>query len=155
MLRALKLISVFLAVVVGVGGCATGVPTEGGLRTTIEASNQRWAEALGRGDAAAIAALYTADGKLLPANGNVVSGRPAIQEYWQGAISSGFKAVTLTTVEVEACGNTAYEVGKYTVPGEGGQVLDTGDYVVIWKREKDGWKLHRDTWTTNSPAPGQ
>jgi ketosteroid isomerase-like protein len=63
--------------------------------------------------------------------------------------------VTLTTVEVQGCGDTAWEVGRYTVPGEGGKVLDTGDYVVIWKREGGEWKLHRDIWTTNTPAPGQ
>lgn len=154
-MHAMKGISILLAIVVGLVGCASVTSTQKGLRTTIEDNNKKWMAALGRGDAAGIAALYTSNAQLLPANGNVVSGQSAIREFWQGAISSGFKAVTLTTVEVEACGSTAYEVGKYTVPGEGGQVLDTGDFVVIWKREKDQWKLHRDIWTTNSPAPGQ
>ena len=144
-----------LAMVVVITGCANTASKEADIRTAIEANNKRWVEALGRGDAAGIAALYTPNAQLLPANGTVVSGQPAIQKYWQGAITSGFKAVTLTTIEAEACGDTAYEVGKYTVPGEGGKVLDAGDYVVIWKRDRDQWKLHRDIWTTNTPAPGQ
>jgi uncharacterized protein (TIGR02246 family) len=147
--------SVHFAVVVLVISWASVAAAQGNVRAAIEESNGRWVEALSRGDAAAIAGLYTQTAQLLPANGNVVSGRAEIQKYWQGAISAGFKAVTLTTVEVDSCGNTAYEVGKWTVPGEGGKVLDAGDYIVIWKLQEGQWKLHRDTWTTNSPAPGQ
>ena len=154
MLNAPKGIYALLALVIVLTSCATA-PTQGNVRQAIEANNSKWAEALSRGEAATIAALYTSTAQLLPANGNVVSGKEAIQKYWQGAITSGFKAITLTTVEVESCGDTVYEVGKYTVPGEGGKVLDPGDYVVIWKREKGQWKLHRDIWTTNTPAPGQ
>ena len=155
MLRALKGISAILAIVIVLVSCASVAPTRGDVRATIEANNKRWVEALGRGDAAGIAGLYTPNAQLLPANGTVVNGQQAIEKYWQGAIDSGFKSLTLTSVEVEACGDTAYEVGKYTVPGEAGKVLDTGDYIVIWKREKGQWKLHRDIWTTNTPAPGQ
>lgn len=145
-----RLCAVFAAVIV-VASCAT-TTTHSNVRSTIEANNTKWAQALGRGDAAGIAALYTPTAQLLPANGNVVSGQPAIQKYWQAGIDAGFKAVTLTTLEVEACGDTAYEVGKYSVPGEGGKVIDTGDYIVIWKRDHGQWKLHRDIWTTNRPA---
>lgn len=28
---------------------------------------------------------------------------------------------------------------------------DQGKYVVLWKKEKDGWKLHRDIWNTSTP----
>ena len=63
--------------------------------------------------------------------------------------------MTLTTLEAEAQGDTAYEVGTYTLPGEGGKMLDVGKYVVVWKRVGGQWKLHRDIWTTSVPAPGQ
>lgn len=149
-----KWICALLATVTALASCAT-TPQQGDVRTVIEASNAKWEQALSRGDAAGIAALYTETGQLFPPNDKVVTGRAAIQEYWQGAIQAGFKAVTLSTMEVESCGDSAYEIGRFTVPGEGGEVLDTGDYIVIWKRENGQWKLHRDMWTTNSPAGGQ
>src|SRR5262245_58778389 len=154
MLYTPKGVTGLLAIVVLLAGCATTTVSQADLRAAIEANNKKWAEALGRGDAAGIAAHYTPTAQLLPANGNVLVGTQAMQKYWQDAITSGFKAVTLTTLEVESCGDTAYEVGKYTVPGEAGKVLDIGDYVVIWKRDKGQWKLHRDIWTTNRPAAG-
>lgn len=152
MLRTLKGISALVTVLVLLISCAT-TPRQADVRAAIEAANQRFVAALGRGDAAGLAALYTPNAQLLPPNSDFVSGQQAIEKYWQGGITSGFKAVTLTTLEVEACGDTAYEVGRYTVPGEGGKVLDTGKYIVIWKHEKGQWKLHRDIWTTNTPAP--
>ena len=155
MLHTPRAIWALLAVVMVLTGCANVAPTQGDVRAAVEENNRRWAEALSRGDAAGIAALYSSSAQLLPANGNVVRGQQEIEKFWHGAISSGFNAVALTTLEVESCGDTAYEVGKYAVPGEGGKVLDTGDYVVIFKREKGQWKLHRDIWTTNTPVPAQ
>jgi len=32
-----------------------------------------------------------------------------------------------------------------------GSTMDEGKYIVIWKREGDGWKLYRDMWSSDSP----
>ena len=129
------------------------------LRKTIEANNQRFVEAFNRGDAAAIAAMYASgDPRLMPPNSPVIGNRQGIQSFWQGLISAGIKAAKLETTEVVACGNTAYEVGKYelTIPkAGGGTVTDYGKYVVVWKKEGRQWKLARDIWNTNMAATGQ
>jgi uncharacterized protein (TIGR02246 family) len=125
------------------------------LRAAIAAPIEQFMAAFRRGDAAATAAVYTEDGQVLPPNSEVVSGRQAIQTLWQGAMDMGIKAVNLETVEVEGHGHTAHEVGKYTLQGPEGQVLDTGKYVVIWKQEAGQWKLHRDIWNSSRPASGQ
>jgi uncharacterized protein (TIGR02246 family) len=105
------------------------------------------------GDAAGIAALYTESGQLLPPNSDVVAGRHALQAFFQGLMSMGIKAVKIETAEVEGYGDTAYEVGRYTLAGEGGQVFDRGKYIVIWKQEAGQWKLHRDIFASSLPAP--
>src|ERR1700730_1192772 len=151
MLRVLKGSFTLFAIFSVLVGFATAVSAQGDVRASIEAGNKRWEKAVSRGDAAGIASLYTGAAKLLPPNSKVVSGQKAITEYWKGAIDSGFKGIKLTSVEVEPHGDTAYEMGKYTVPGEGGKVLDAGDYVIIWKRANGQWKMHRDIWTTNTP----
>lgn len=125
------------------------------IREGIEATNQRLISALAKGDAAGVAASYTADAQMFPANSDVVSGRAAIQNLWGEWIKAGVTKLTLEPVEVEGMGDTAYEVGKYTLPGDDGKLLDAGKYIVIWKRQQGAWKLHRDIWTTNVPAPEQ
>ena len=123
------------------------------IRSDILACNKHFMDAFGRGDAASLANLYTVGGQLLPPNSEVVAGRDAIRTFWQGALDAGLTEARLDTVEVDGTGETAVEVGRYTLRGKGGQVADTGKYVVVWKREGDGWKLHRDIWNTNRPAP--
>ena len=66
----------------------------------------------------------------------------------------GKKTVRLEIVEAEGHGDTAIEIGKYTLSWEGGNVLDRGKYVVIWKQESGQWKLHRDIWNSSLSAQG-
>jgi uncharacterized protein (TIGR02246 family) len=122
------------------------------IRSRIEATNGQFVSAFKRGDAAALASLYTAQGQLLPAHSDFVKGTEAIRGFWQGALNMGLKQVALETVEVEAHGDTAIEVGRYKLFGGDGSVADAGKYIVIWKNDRDTWKLHRDIWTTSQPS---
>jgi uncharacterized protein (TIGR02246 family) len=124
------------------------------VRDAIVAANANFKTTFKAGDAAGMAALYTENGQLLPPNSDFVTGRPALQTFWQAIMDMGIKEAGLETVEVESHGDTAIEVGKYTLMGEGGQVLDNGKYIVIWKQEDGQWKLHRDIFNTSMPPPG-
>jgi uncharacterized protein (TIGR02246 family) len=132
-------------------GSATAQPSD--IRGVIEEGNQQWSAAFSTGDSAALAAMYTPNAQLFPMHREIVSGIEAIQQFWQGVMASGVKGATLTTLEVDEQGDTAYEVGKYELRGEGHKVLDHGKYVVVWKREQGQWRLHRDIWNSTLPAP--
>jgi ketosteroid isomerase-like protein len=82
----------------------------------------------------------------------VLTGRAAIQDFWQGAMQMGVKTARLESVEAEAQDQTAIETGRYILSGAGGQLLDQGKYLVVWQREDGQWKLHRDIWNTSAPA---
>ncbi|NNM35058.1 MAG: SgcJ/EcaC family oxidoreductase [Gemmatimonadetes bacterium] len=117
----------------------------------IAATNERFMAAFNRGDAAGVASHYTSDGQLFPANSDVIQGIPAIEEFWEGAMSMGIKSVQLTATEIDDQGDTAIEIGNYHLSGEGGVPLDQGQYLVVWKLDGGAWKLHRDMWTTSNP----
>ena len=55
----------------------------------IQALNQEFREAFKSGEAAAVAARYTEDGKLLPPNAEMMEGKDAIAAYWPGAMDGG------------------------------------------------------------------
>ena len=122
------------------------------LHQAIAAADQNFVRTFGRGDAAGMAALYTADGQLLPSNSDFVSGQQGIQAFWQGVMDMGIKEAQLETVELEGHGDTAIEVGRYELGDGAGNVLDRGKYLVIWKNESGTWKLHRDIWNTSVAA---
>jgi ketosteroid isomerase-like protein len=121
------------------------------VRAAVEAGNRKFAEAVSRGDAAAVAALYTSQAQLLPAGSDFVTGTPAIAAFWKSSFDSGIKGAVLTTLEVESHGDVAHEVGRYELRGADGKALDQGKYIVIWKKEGPSFKLHRDIWTTSVP----
>lgn len=119
------------------------------IRSEIEAANKVFEAAVSRSDGPGVAALYTDNAQLLPAQSDFVTGTAAIGQFWQAAFDSGMKSLSLVTTEVEKHGDTAYEVGELEIRGADGAVLDQAKYVVIWKKERSSWKLHRDIWTTS------
>lgn len=140
-----------LASIMWSGSAVSQDPT---ARAAIDAVNQQFMAIFRSADPAALTALYTSNGQLLPPHGDIVTGTQAINKFWQGFLAPGI-AVTFKSLEVETHGDIGHEVAYYTVTDEGGKVLDTGKYIVIWKREGGQWKLHRDIWNTNTPAPAQ
>lgn len=119
----------------------------------IKESNKSFMDAFESGDAETVAGNYTADAKLFPPNSDVVEGTEAIQNFWQGIMDMGVKKAILTTIEASGCGTTAYEEGRYMMHTDDGTMIDQGKYIVIWKKVDEQWKLYRDIWNSNNPAP--
>lgn len=115
------------------------------VRASIEATNRQMMDAISKGDTAAIVDLYSSNAEILPPYHEIVSGREAIRKFWDSTISSGLKRLKLMTLEVESRKDMAFEVGEYVVPGDHGETLARGKYLVVWLREDGHWKLHRDT----------
>ena len=122
------------------------------VREAIAAANEAFMAAFRAGDAAGLAALYTASGQLLPPNAGFMVGREAIQAFWQGAMDMGIATAKIETRKVEGHGNTAIEVSTYTLHAQDGTELDAGKFIVIWKRVKGDWKLHRDIFNSSQKA---
>ena len=121
-------------------------------RAAIEAANAQFSDAFARGDAKALAAMYTSDAIAFPPDSDMVHGSEAIGEFWKATRDSGVQTAALTTVDVGRSGDVAYEVGKVSLTIQpAGKELTTAvaKYVVVWKRQADGsWKLHRDIWNS-------
>jgi uncharacterized protein (TIGR02246 family) len=122
------------------------------LRTAIDSANQQFMNAFAAQDAAAVAALYTGDAVVLPPGADAVAGRGAIQDFWRAVMDSGVGGAVLETVELVDYTTALQEVGRYTLTGAGGAVLDRGKYLVIWLHDGSGWKLHRDIFNTSVAA---
>ncbi|MFC1662295.1 YybH family protein [Gemmatimonadota bacterium] len=125
------------------------------VKTALTEVNQKFMEMFASGDSLGIAGLYTPDGQLLPPNGDLVTGQEAVAGFWQFVMGLGIKTVRLESTELEVHGDVAVEIGQYTLGAGEGKTVDRGKYLVFWKNDTGGWKLHRDIWNTSMPAPGQ
>ena len=127
------------------------------VQKQIEHNNQELVEAFKKGDAKAISMLYTEDASLMPPFLEALSGRDAIEENWQSAITMAPKVFLLETVKVNGSGNFVYEEGMYIWEQdlEGGvEFKDRGSYIAVWKKTADGtWKMQADIWNSNLAPP--
>lgn len=121
----------------------------------IASSSAAFEAAFNSGNAAGVAAYYTENAVLLPPGAARVDGRAKIQELWQGYVDAGLGDIDLMTVDIDAHGDTATELGRFSITapdGKGGRVTVAGNYIVQWKMGEDGvWRLHWDIWN-DDPA---
>ena len=115
----------------------------------IAAVNRKFEEAVGRGDIAAACEVYTQDAHLLPPDAAMVTGRGAIQKFWEQAAGVlGLNRVELKTIQLTMSGNTAYEIGEAVLGLQSGSA--TAKYVVVWQRGVSGeWRWAVDIWNMN------
>lgn len=139
-----------VALLAGIIGCIAQA-AHANIRSSIEAADVAFSAAAAKGDGAALAAFYAADGQIMPAASEPVKGTDAIKAFWQGALDSGVAAVKLKTAEVFSQGSTATEVGQYELLDKSAKQLDHGKYIVVWRLEGGKWKILRDMFSTNVP----
>ena len=118
----------------------------------INETNKLFMDAFSAGDAEKVAGFYTANCRFLPDNSHPVDGRVNVQELLQSMMDGGVSSVELITWEVEDCGDTAFEVGRVVMRGGDDEIVDDGKFIVIWKKENDGWRLHRDIVNSSLPS---
>jgi ketosteroid isomerase-like protein len=132
------------------------------MRSVATGMNRAFARAIARGDAAAAAAFYAEDARLLPPDGEALVGRAAAERFWRTGIEAGVRSCELETLELEAHDGTAYEIGRYTleIDGTGDEaVIDRGKYVIVHKQQRDrSWKWAVDIFNSDearSPSPSR
>jgi ketosteroid isomerase-like protein len=77
------------------------------VRDQIINAYKAWNEACNRGDAGAVAALWTGNAKLLPPTHQVIEGRQAIEAFWDGLLKAG-----LTGHRIELISGRGRPVGR-------------------------------------------
>lgn len=129
------------------------------VQRILDSSYARLSDALLKGDAAAVSAMYANDAILLPANGKVAKGRNALDKTTATMLRTAkVTAATFKTTDLVVTGDYAIETGAYDLtsqgpPPKGTPVRDVGKYVTIWKRQADGsWKIFRDIANTDQPS---
>jgi uncharacterized protein (TIGR02246 family) len=118
------------------------------VQVKVDAANDAFAAAMVRGDAAAVAAIYTEDAHLFFFKGTTLKGRAAIQEFLTGMFK-GMKvtAMKIVSEEIHAAGDTVLDEGHYEMTSEADGKVETSKarYIQVFKKGKDGkFLLYRD-----------
>jgi len=113
----------------------------------------KWVAAYDAGDAAALAALFTADGVFNAPSGAVLKGRDAIEKALAGRIKAGWMKETVTTTDAEMAGTAVWAAGEYGLVGSGEQAgkQSGGHFGWVLVRDGDAWRAAMLTANVTPP----
>jgi len=161
----LKFASVFFIALITVLSSCTNAPEKtetaaaastfslDSAKASIAASNKQYGECFATGDSVKFVNSYTSDACIYVTNAPKMCGPQAITAFFNGAYSMGIRSLKLTTEELSGSKEAVVETGTYELFVDKGVSIDKGKFIVIWKEENGQWKMHRDIWNTDSPAP--
>lgn len=118
-------------------------------RSFVEERNHIFMETYKNMDTAGMAALYTADAKLISPVSETVEGRENLASFWQAIMDMGITEITLYTGDVERYGKALIEVSIAELHGEDGELIDKAKYIAIWKQERGTWKIYLDMFNSS------
>ncbi len=122
-------------------------------KADIDANNAAFVAAMKKGDSVAVAASYTKDGCMMPANMPKFCGTQALTSLFNGMYQMGIRNLTLTVTEVIGNADLVSEEGTYEMFTNEGASMEKGKYIVTWKKEDGKWKKYRDIFNSDMPAP--
>jgi uncharacterized protein (TIGR02246 family) len=125
-------------------------PAAAQSKAVIQKADDRWAEAFNKGDATALAAIYTEDAYVLPPGAEMMKGRSAIAAFW-GHQMQQIGDIKCTALDVKPLGrNAAREIGTCSFKTKSQPPQDGAlKYAVVWVKEGGQWELLQDIWNTN------
>jgi uncharacterized protein (TIGR02246 family) len=104
-----------------------------------------------RGDAAAMADLYTSDAVIFPERSQSITGREAIARYWTLKPGRRVTRHVVTPTRIVVNGDHAYDYGTFEIAGQRDGTAwgpSRGKYVVVWRRDKGSWRMQLDIWNS-------
>ncbi|HTH57924.1 MAG TPA: hypothetical protein VL728_17875 [Cyclobacteriaceae bacterium] len=117
-------------------------------RKAIEASNAIYSDLANKNDGS-ILTRYTDDACLLPPNSPLLCGRDALLNFFKNGPQVHSK---FTIVNVFGEGNGfVTEQSNYELFDMNWKKMDEGKILVVWKKTNEGWKMHRDMFSSNQP----
>jgi uncharacterized protein (TIGR02246 family) len=122
----------------------------------VRAVSMQWLELQRARDMAAIAALFTDDGKLFREHNEPAVGPAAIEAYLTRDQAENPNSVanwTTDRVEVAATADLAVEYGTWSDTGLGpnGTEQDQGRYVTVYRKVNGAWKVAADISLSTKP----
>ncbi|HEY6572263.1 MAG TPA: DUF4440 domain-containing protein [Candidatus Eisenbacteria bacterium] len=145
--------AVFSLLLVFAGSCSRPPEADpAAVRAAIGTVDRDFMAAFEARDGNRLGLLYTEDAKLMPPNAEPALGREAIVKAWESFFELPIPILRLEADEIHGAGDVVTSEGRYALVGTGGETVEAGKYLVVWKRTEAGWRVHRDMWSSNAPA---
>jgi ketosteroid isomerase-like protein len=93
-------------------------------------------------DSIALGNMYMMDAEVIPST----VGRENIIKVFGRMIRDGITGSSFKTIHLWGNNQLLVEEGRGTWSHKNGEIVGTGRYLLVWKKEEGEWKILRDTW---------
>lgn len=126
-------------------------------RKAIAASNEVYFQAFVKGDSSLFIERYADDGCIMAPGLPALCGTDAARRFFRTAYHDiGLRNGKFITTGVYGLGDGyVVEEGLWQSFGANQMMFDDGKFLVLWKKTAKGWKMFRDSFSSNHPAPAQ
>jgi len=151
-----KAAAVAAAGLVLLAGCGTKPTDSAAVEKQAKADVRVFIPAFNNGDVETLVAMYAPDAEVMAPGNSRAVGHDAIH----AVLAKESAAMKAAGVSLElndddkagASGDLGYHSGSFVVKDASGNVIDSGNYLAVLKRQADGkWLLFRDTWNSDRP----
>ncbi len=119
---------------------------------TIDPLREAFVIAFNKGDAATMEKMYEPDVLLLTFSGQPVKGGAAIAKGMAGMASQ--MDLELKPLQSRESGDMLYEAGTWNHFAKNTKTIrQTGTYIWVWKKEKEGWRIESMSVTAAAGTP--
>lgn len=122
-------------------------------KLAIEKSNAIYFEAFIKGDSSIFIDRYSKDCCIMPPNTPAMCDANSPLEFFRVAYKQmGIRNGQFITTEIFGDGEEfVTEVGLFQLFDSNNVMIETGKYLVLWKKTVNGWKMFRDSFSSNTP----
>jgi uncharacterized protein (TIGR02246 family) len=107
----------------------------------VKAAYSAWDAAFNKGDAGAVAALYSDDALMLPPSHDVIKGPAGVEKFLLGILKMGAKNHKFEMIEAREQGSIIYAAAKWSATGKDAEGKDqawSGVATHVFERQSDG-----------------
>jgi len=126
-------------------------PNLAAAKKAIAASNDIYFKAFAKGDSSIFIDRYATDCWIMPPNAPSMCGVDAPLEFFRKAYHDiGLRDGKFITIDVYGDGKKyVTEVGFWQSFDADNKMFDHGKYLVLWKKTRKGWKMYRDSFSSD------
>jgi ketosteroid isomerase-like protein len=119
-------------------------------KQAIAASNEIYFQSFAKNDASLLINRYADDCWIMAPNAPALCGPNAAGDFFRKGYSLGVRNGKFITVDVYGISeDIVAEIGFWKVYNAGDSEVDDGKFLVLWKKTPKGWKMWRDSFSSN------
>jgi ketosteroid isomerase-like protein len=121
------------------------------VKKAIAESNAIYFTSFAKSDVSIFLDRYAEDACIMAPNAPAACGREAAAGFFKNACETyGLKGGRFITTDVYGDGlEFVTEEGLWQSFDANGKLFDDGKFLVLWKKTKNGWKMYRDSFSSN------